>query len=408
MKTLMRPLLFIVSLFLSLDSFGQVTTRKVIDKTRNILSGNATISSCKKTIMNIKILHQLILLTFTFSLFGCKQEKEYLNPVSENVVFVNTKDNIRLSGTLSLPNTNESFPVAILISGNGRHKRNAEFGKHKPFLDISNYLTKNGIAVLRYDKRGVGQSTGNYDSANSFDFAKDVNAAIEYLLTRKEIKKNQIGLIGHSEGGLIAPIVASQSSNVSFIISLAGPSLSGDKVLLSQQKAIALAKGLNKSEIEKSQNLNRKAFEIVRLYNNEEVLKKKMTEYIEKISLNDLDIPKNMTFEEYVSAQVNGVLRPWMVNFLKYSPHKYIEKVKCPVLALNGSKDLQVLSNENLPEWKRVLENAGNKNITTIEIQNLNHLFQTCKTGLPEEYEKIDESFSIKVMEKMIHWIKNI
>ncbi len=358
--------------------------------------------------MDIKKLHRLILLFFAFSVFGCKQEKEYLNPVSENVVFENVKDGINLSGTLSLPDKNGSFPVAILISGNGKHKRNAEFGNHKPFLDISNYLTKKGIAVLRYDKRGVGQSTGNYDSANSFDFAKDVNAAIDYLLTRKEIKKNQIGLIGHSEGGLIAPIVASQSSNVAFIISLAGPSISGDKILLSQQKAIASAKGLNKFDIEKSQNLNRKAFEIVLLYKDKDTLNKKMTEYIEKISLNDPDKPKGMTYEEYVSAQVNGILRPWMVSFLKYDPHKYIEKVKCPVLALNGSKDLQVLSNENLPEWKRILENAGNKNITTVELQNLNHLFQTCETGLPEEYEKIDESFSIEVMEKMANWIKTI
>lgn len=357
--------------------------------------------------MNIKRLYQLILLIIAFSLFGCKQEKEYLNPVSENVVFVNTTDDINLSGTLSLPDKNGSFPVAILISGNGKHKRNSEFGNHKPFLDISNYLTKKGIAVLRYDKRGVGESTGDYNSSNSFDFAKDVNAAIDYLLTRKEIKKNQIGLIGHSEGGLIAPIVASQSSKVAFIISLAGPSLSGDKILLSQQKAIATAKGLTKSEIEKSQNLNRKAFEIVRVYKDEETLKKKMTEHIKKISLNDPDKPKNMTYEEYVNAQVNGILRPWMVNFLRYSPDKYIEKVKCPVLALNGAKDLQVLASQNLPEWKRVLENSGNKNITTIEIQNSNHLFQTCKTGLPEEYEKIDESFSIKVMEKITNWIKN-
>lgn len=356
--------------------------------------------------MDIKKLYLSIFLIFLIPLLGCKQEKKYLNPVSENVIFINTKDNVQLYGTLSLPNKEGSFPVAILISGNGKHTRDAAFGKHKPFLDISNYLTKKGIAVLRYDKRGIGQSTGNYDSADSFDFAEDVNSAIKYLLTRKEIKKNQIGLIGHSEGGLIAPIVASQASNVAFIISLAGPSLSGDKILLSQQKAIALAKGLNKSEIEKSQALNRKAFEMVRLNKDEIVLKEKMTEYIEEISLNDPDKPKSMTYEEYVDVQVNGILRPWMVNFLKYNPHEYIEKVKCPVLALNGSKDLQVLSSQNLSEWKRILETSGNKNITTIEIKNLNHLFQTCVTGLPEEYEEIDESFSAAVMKKMVNWIE--
>jgi len=357
--------------------------------------------------MNTINIYQIILLIFVISFFGCKEQKVYRNPISENIIFKNHEADITLSGTLSLPSKNETFPAVILISGNGEHNRNEEFGKFKPFLDISNYLTKRGIAVLRYDKRGVEESTGNYDSANSFDFANDVISATEYLLTRKEINKKQIGLIGHSEGGLIAPIVASQSSNVAFIVSLAGPSISGDKILLSQQKAIALAKKTDQSEIQRNQKLNQDAFEIVKLYKDKEVLSKKMTEYIEKISLNDPDKPKNMTYKEYVTAQVNGILRPWMVNFLRYNPQKYIEKVKTPVLALNGSKDLQVLASENLPEWKRILESSGNKNVTTKELQNLNHLFQNSETGLPDEYEKLDESFSIKVMDEINAWIKS-
>lgn len=357
--------------------------------------------------MITKNIYQIILLILVISFSGCKKEKVYENPISENITFKNIEDDITLSGTLSIPSKDGTFPAVILISGNGEHNRNEEFGNFKPFLDISNYLTKRGIAVLRYDKRGVEESTGNYDSANSFDFANDVISAIDYLLTRKEINQKEIGLIGHSEGGLIAPIVASQSVNLVFIISLAGPSLSGDKILLSQQKAIALAKGTNKSNIEKNQKLNRDAFEIVKIYKNKDTLNKKMTEYIEKTSLNDPDKPENMTYEEYVIAQVNGILRPWMVNFLRYNPQKYIEKVKIPVLALNGSKDLQVLASENLTEWRRILENSGNKNITTKELQNLNHLFQTCETGLPDEYEKIDESFSVKAMVEISNWIEN-
>lgn len=353
-----------------------------------------------------KNIYQIILLVLVISFSGCKKEKVYENPISENITFKNIKDNITLSGTLSIPSKDGTFPAVVLISGNGKHNRNEEFGNFKPFLDISNYLTKQGVAVLRYDKRGVGESTGNYDSANSFDFANDVTSAIDYLLTREEIKSNEIGLIGHSEGGLIAPIVASQSSNIAFIVSLAGPSLSGDKILLSQQKAIALAKGTDKSEVKKNQKLNRDAFEIVKLYKDTDTLRRRMTEYIEKISLNDPDKPENMTSNEYVNAQVNGILRPWMVNFLKYNPEKYIEQVSVPVLALNGTKDLQVLASENLPEWKRILESSGNKNITIKELQNLNHLFQTCETGLPDEYEKLNESFSVIAMNEISKWIK--
>lgn len=357
--------------------------------------------------MNVKKITQSIFLVFIFSLFlGCKQPTEYVNSISENITFQNNEDEIKLSGTLSLPSKKGTFPAVILISGNGKHNRNAEFGKHKPLLDISNHLTKNGIAVLRYDKRGVEKSTGNYDSANSFHFANDVKSALDYLLTRDEINKQQIGLIGHSEGGLIAPIVASKSSNVAFIISLAGPSISGDKILLSQQKAIAIAKGVDLLEIENSQKLNREAFNIVKKYENNDTLNKKMTEYIKNISLNDPDKPESMTLDDYVNTQVSGVLRPWMVNFLRYEPSDFIKHVKCPVLAINGSKDLQVLANKNLAEWKRILESSGNKNVTIKEFQNLNHLFQNSKSGLPDEYENLNESFSKKVMEEMSVWIK--
>ena len=364
-------------------------------------------SSCKKEYKMItKNIYQTILLVLVISFSGCKNEKIYENPISENITFKNIKDNITLSGTLSIPSKDGTFPAVVLISGNGEHNRNEEFGNFKPFLDISNYLTKQGIAVLRYDKRGVGESKGNYESANSFDFANDVTSAIEYLLTREEIKSNEIGLIGHSEGGLIAPIVASQSSNVAFIVSLAGPSISGDKILLSQQKAIALAKGTDISEVKKNQKFNQDAFEIIKLYKDGDTLRKRMTEYIEKISLNDHDKPENMNYDEYVNAQVNGVLSPWMVNFLRYNPEKYIEQVQVPVLALNGTKDLQVLASENLTEWKRILENSGNKDVTIKELQNLNHLFQTCETGLPDEYEKLNESFSVIGMREISKWIK--
>ncbi|MDG3583360.1 alpha/beta hydrolase family protein [Galbibacter pacificus] len=350
-------------------------------------------------------------LILLIALVGCKNPKKsgqqnFISPISENVSFENSKDRITLKGTLSLPNEPSTFPAVILISGNGRNNRDSEFGDHKPFLDISNYLTKNGIAVLRYDKRGVGQSEGNFDAANSYDFAEDVSAALDYLLTRKEIQKNNIGLIGHSEGGLIAPIVASNSSAIAFIVSLAGPSLAGDKILLNQQRALAEIRGVDQVKINRLQKVNREAFELVKQNKNDTVLKEKMIAYIQEISKNDPDKPKDMTYEKYVSAQVNSILRPWMINFLRYDPKVYIRKVKCPVLALNGSRDLQVLAKENLPKWKKVLVESGNKNVTIKELPDLNHQFQTCETGLPKEYATLNESFSPIALREMTEWIK--
>lgn len=358
-----------------------------------------------------KILHHLPVVLLILLTIGCEEkpsnQKVLIDPVSENIIFRNEKDRIDLAGTISLPNKTGVFPVAILISGNGEHDRNAAFGEYQPFLDISEYFTNRGIAVLRFDKRGVGESQGNYELATSFDFAEDVQAAIEYLRTRKDIHPSKIGLIGHSEGGLIAPIVASHSSNIAFIISLAGPAIPGAQILLSQQKAIATAKGMTESEIDFSQQLNREAFEIVNNHYDSIILTEKMTSYIQEISENDTDKPANMTLEEYVDAQVAAILRPWMINFLRYRPEQYIQQVDCPVLALNGSKDLQVLAHENLPEWKRILEEAGNKRITIQELSTLNHLFQTCETGLPDEYEQLAESFSPHAMEVMAEWILN-
>ena len=195
-----------------------------------------------------------------------KRPQEPLKPYpyySEDVTFQNTKTNISLSGTLTFPKKDGLFPAVILISGSGPQNRDEEVFGHKPFLVISDYLTKNGIAVLRYDERGVGQSTGNFKTATSADFATDVESAIAYLQTRKEINKKKIGLVGHSEGGLIATMVASTSKDVSFIVLLAGTGIQGDKLLLLQQKLIAKANGVSETDIKKSIKTNEKLFEMV-------------------------------------------------------------------------------------------------------------------------------------------------
>lgn len=340
-----------------------------------------------------------------------KRPQEPIKPYayySENVVFKNSKANVSLSGTLTLPEKDGIFPVVILITGSGPQNRDEELLGHKPFLIISDYLTKNKIAVLRYDDRGVGQSTGDFKTATSADFATDVESAIAYLKTRKEIKKNKIGLIGHSEGGLIAPIVASKSKDVSFIVLLAGTGIQGDTLLLLQQELIAKANGVLETDIKESVQTNRKLFEIVVNSNDNSKLKADLTDKLNELLKNEpnTEIPNGMKKEEFVSMQVNQISSPWMVYFMKYNPVTTLKQVTCPVLAINGEKDLQVPSKENLSAIKNALTKGGNLNVTTKEFPNLNHLFQECKTGSPNEYATIEQTFSPIVLAEITKWIK--
>ncbi|GGD71638.1 alpha/beta hydrolase [Emticicia aquatilis] len=324
---------------------------------------------------------------------------------SEDVTFENPKAQISLAGTLTLPQKEGVFPAVILISGSGPQNRDEELLGHKPFLVISDYLTRNGIAVLRFDDRGVGQSKGVFKTATSADNASDVESAVAYLKTRKEIK--QIGLMGHSEGGLIAPIVAANNKNVAFIVLLAGTGIRGDKLLLMQQELISRANGESEKEIELSKKINEKAFELIVKSNNDEQLKKDLATYMSQVLKENPEIkPKNISDEDFVAEQVKSIVGPWMQYFLKYDPASSLTKVKCPILALNGEKDLQVPAKENLTAIERIAKNAGNKDVTTKIYAGLNHLFQECKTGSPAEYPTIQQTFSPLVMEDFTQWIK--
>jgi len=356
--------------------------------------------------------------SFPMNLSKEQVEKEKLNRpqeptspypyYSEDISFENKKAGISLAGTLTLPKKEGVFPVVILISGSGPQNRDEELLGHKPFLVISDYLTKNGIAVLRYDDRGVASSKGNFETATSLDFAIDVESAIAFLKTRKEINKKQIGLIGHSEGGIIAPMVASKSTDVAFIVLLAGTGIQGDQLLLLQQKLIGKASGISDDDLQKNEETNRKAFDIVNNSSSTEQLKIDLTSYI-KQTLKDNPTtvkPAGMSDDDYIKLQVDQITSPWMQYFIKYNPALALEKVNCPVLAINGDKDLQVPSKINLEAIKKALEKGGNKNITTKELPNLNHLFQECETGLPSEYATIEQTFSPQTLAVILEWIQ--
>lgn len=326
---------------------------------------------------------------------------------SEDISFENKKAGISLSGTLTLPKKGGVFPVVILISGSGPQDRNEEIVGHKPFLVLSDFLTKNGIAVLRYDDRGTALSKGEFTTATTVDFATDVEAGIDYLKTRKEIDKNKMGLIGHSEGGVIAPLVASKSKDVAFIVLLAGTGIQGDKLLLLQQKLIGKVSGISDEDLIKNEIAYRKAFEIVNKSKTLKQLNIDLTNFfIQSLKENpNTQKPKEIPVEDFVKLQVQQIASPWMQYFIKYNPAFALEKVTCPVLAINGAKDLQVPPKENLEAIEKALIKGKNNKITIKELANLNHLFQECKTGSPEEYGAIEQTFAPIALTEIVQWI---
>lgn len=325
---------------------------------------------------------------------------------SEEVRFPSEGGKIELSGTLTLPKKTGRFSTVILVSGSGPQNRDEEFMGHKPFLVLADYLAKKGIAVLRYDDRGFAQSTGDHMSATSKDFAHDVLSAITYLKSRKEVKKNQIGLIGHSEGGLIAPMVAAGSKDVGFMVLLAGPGVPGDQILLRQIELLGKAQGNKEAIVRKEITTSKGAFELIKKFENDASLETRLREFITKAIAEDTNtlIPEGVNIDDFINMQITQLTRPWTTYFLKYDPAISLREVQCPVLAINGGKDVQVAP-ENLKAIQGALKEGGNKKVTIKEFPNMNHLFQECKTGAISEYATIEQTFAPQVLEEISSWI---
>ncbi|WP_430411568.1 alpha/beta hydrolase family protein [Kordia sp.] len=324
---------------------------------------------------------------------------------SEEVIFKNAKaENIKLAGTLTLPKDVKNPPVVILITGSGPQNRDQELLGHKTFLVVSDHLTRQGIAVLRYDDRGTAKSEGNFSVATSFDFATDVEAAIAYLQTRSDVVDVQkIGLVGHSEGGLIAPIVAARNKDVAFCVLLAGPGVDGKEVLLTQGKKGAELNGTDPKDIEISMPISAKIYSICANYKGESSKKEIKTLFEEMRDKMTTQKSKDELTDNAISQQVEMITSPWMRAFLGYDPQTSLPKVTCPVLAVNGEKDFQVLPALNLNAIEKGLKH--NKDVTIKQFENLNHLFQTAKTGAFSEYATIEETFSPVALEYISDWI---
>jgi pimeloyl-ACP methyl ester carboxylesterase len=327
----------------------------------------------------------------------------------EEVTFENIDDGITLSGTLTLPQKEGVYPAVILISGSGANNRDEEILEHKPFLVIADYLTRNGIAVLRYDDRGTAASTGNFQTATSYDFSKDAEAGLKYLQTRKEINHSKTGMAGHSEGGIIASMVAARNDDVAFIVSLAGSGIRGDQILLMQQELFYQASGASEEALKQVRSLNTDILNIVLQSTDLERLKTDLTDYIKKTVKSIPESEKTKVIyddDNFISSKVNYVANPWMQYFIKYDPAPTLTKVKCPVLALNGEKDLQVSAKVNLEAIAAALEKGGNRNVTIKELPGLNHLFQECQTCTITEYASIEQTFSPVALNEILTWIK--
>jgi uncharacterized protein len=328
----------------------------------------------------------------------------------EDVTFQNKDANINLGGTLTLPKEAKKNPAVVLVTGSGPQDRDEALFGHKPFLVIADYLTRNGIAVLRYDDRGVGKSKGNFFTATTVDFMTDALSAVEYLKSRKEIDPNKIGIVGHSEGGMVGPLAASNSDNVKFVVMLAGPGMTGKDLIPLQTKLLMLANGSNENEANEQVTRTKEAFDIIVNEPDSTSAYKKLFDLYEKkmskLSEEEKNKPENgkVVFE----GMTKQYLSPWFRFFLKYDPRPTLENVHVPVLAMNGEKDLQVPAKENLPLVEAALKAGGNTKYKIVAMPGLNHLFQTAITGGGSEYGKIEETFSPTALKVIGDWILEI
>lgn len=326
----------------------------------------------------------------------------------------NTDADVVLSGTLTLPEGDGPFPAAILVSGSGPQDRDETLLEHKPFLVIADALSRRGIAVLRYDDRGVGGSTGEFGEATTKDFANDASACVDFLMEHESIDANAIGIIGHSEGGLVGPLVAASRDDLGYVVMLAGPGVTGEEIIYAQTRRIAGASGESESNLDAQEKMLRSVIEIIKSDLSAEEEEAKINEAIE-VALQELDFEDpdvddveaaKATAKEQMKAQFGQFQTPWFRFFLVHDPAPVLKQVECPVLSLIGEKDLQVPYDQNIPVITKALEAAPTTDVEIVMLPELNHLFQHSDTGSPLEYQDIEETFDPATLELMADWIR--
>jgi pimeloyl-ACP methyl ester carboxylesterase len=317
------------------------------------------------------------------------------------VEFDNTTDHVRLAGSLTVPDGPGPFPAVVLITGSGPQDRDEFLLGHRPFLVLADHLSRRGIAVLRYDDRGVGKSTGNFATSTTYDFKRDAAAALSYLQTRPEIDPRRIGLCGHSEGGIIAPMVASETPAVAFIVLMAGTGVTGEEILYRQGALIARSMGADEGTLARALARQKKLFAEMKQDSQGTHLAETLKELVDGIESEQ----ERKVAEQTLKGQAEAINSPWFRTFLVLDPCIALKQVACPVLAINGGKNLQVDPAQNLPEIAAALKAGGNRDVTIRELPGLNHLFQTCQTGAVSEYGQIEETIAPVALDSISDWI---
>ena len=312
---------------------------------------------------------------------------------------------INLAGTLTLPPGNGPFPAVLLISGSGLQDRDETVFGHKPFWVLADHLSRTGIAVLRVDDPGIGKSAPHPEPPTTADFATDVEAGVTFL--KRDDRIGTVGLIGHSEGGIIAAIVASRRDDIGFVVLMAGSGVPGAELLLKQNERIFDGMGIVGERKETLLTLLDRLFTTLTSDMTEDEMRQQVDEIVRKqFEING--IPPAQQDETQVQAAVEQVLNPWMRYFLAFDPRPVLEAIRVPVLALNGELDVQVDAEQNLTAIDATLEKGGNHNVTLHRLPKHNHLFQRAKTGLVNEYAVIEETISPEVLDLIRDWVVSV
>jgi pimeloyl-ACP methyl ester carboxylesterase len=320
--------------------------------------------------------------------------------VQREIHFANITAHNQIAGTLSLPTGDGPFPAVVLISGTGHNTRDEDVWGHKVFLVLADTLTRNGFAVLRYDKRGVDGSSGNYDTATTVDFTSDAEAAVAWLRTQSHIDARRIGVLGHSEGGIIAPAVATSDKGVAFVVMIAGPCIRGDKLFVLQSAMTAKAYGAPDDYIAKRKVFDEELYNAIISAPSESAALDRAKAMITR-GVADKIIDANEA-----ESLAKDDTTPWERYFLAYDPAPTLARLTVPVLVLNGSLDVQVPAKENLASARQALKN--NPKATVVELPGMNHLLQDAKTGAPNEYNEIEETMSPTALKTITDWLNKI
>ncbi len=315
--------------------------------------------------------------------------------LERNVSYINQDARVVLGGVFTRPIQGGPFPAVLLIPGSGPQDRDETVAGHKPFLVLAAYMTRCGIAVLRVDDRGTGTSTGDFSKATTRDLASDAEAGVRYLLGRPDVDPKHVGLIGHGEGAIIAPMLAVKMPEVAFVVLLAAPAVPGEQILLAQREHAEQAAHLPATQITQDQKIAAMLFDMVRQGKTERDLNRALSK-------------EDQAQPEIVAQWKNQIPRleaPWLRFFLSYDPAPALAKVKCPVLALEGEKDMDVIPGQNVPAIKTAFAHGGNQDATVEVLPGLNYLFQTADTGLPMEYPIIRETISPVALRAIGTWV---